>query len=443
MHGQHSSKRAYYHLYVAQVLALLSTGIATVALALLAYRLAGGDAGAVLGTAFAIKMLAYLAIAPIAAAFVGRLPRRGLLVGLDLIRAAVVLGLPFVTEVWQVYVLIFVFQAASAAFTPTFQAAIPDLLPEEKDYTKALARARLADELENAASPLLAAALLTMVSFRGVFITAMIGLLVSAALIIVVRLPEPTVAPHRSVRDRLTRGLRAFVATPRLRGLLALNLAVAAGTAMVVVNTVVLVQARLGLGEEATALALAAFGIGSALAALVLPRLLESVPDRTAMLAGAGLVAGGLLVGIVLPSYGVLLPLWLVLGLGCSLGQIPAGGLLRRSAGRADRQYLYAAQFALAHGCLLITYPLAGWLGATSGLKIDFAVLGLLAVGAVVLALRLWPRQDPGSAEEVEFTPDDDPWHPTGSGLPRRDGAAPAGKSMTNPAVGAGGRHAP
>jgi hypothetical protein len=45
-------------LYSAQVLALLSTGIATVALALLAYKLAGDDAGAVLGTAFAIKMLA-------------------------------------------------------------------------------------------------------------------------------------------------------------------------------------------------------------------------------------------------------------------------------------------------------------------------------------------------------------------------------------------------
>jgi MFS family permease len=195
--GARSNKRAYYHLYLAQVLALVSTGIATVALALLAYDLAGEDAGAVLGTAFAIKMLAYLAIPPIAVAFVERLPRRALLVGLDLVRAAVVLTLPFVTEVWQVYVLIFTFQAASAVFTPTFQATIPDLLPEEKDYTKALARARLAYDLENAISPLLAAALLTAVSSRGVFITAVIGLLVSAALIVVLcpsRPPRPAAA---------------------------------------------------------------------------------------------------------------------------------------------------------------------------------------------------------------------------------------------------------
>jgi predicted MFS family arabinose efflux permease len=85
-------------------------------------------------------------------------------------------------------------------------------------------------------------------------------------------------------------------------------------------------------------------------------------------------------------------------------------------APRADRQYLYAAQFALAHGCLLITYPLAGWLGASAGLKIDFAVLGLMAAVAVVLAARLWPHADSGPIEEVELTPEDVLSRPNGSG---------------------------
>jgi MFS family permease len=414
--GRSTDKRAYYHLYFAQVLALLSTGIATVALALLAYNLAGGDAGAVLGTAFAIKMLAYLGIAPIAAAFVERLPRRALLVSLDLVRAAIVLALPFVTEVWHIYLLIFMFQAASAVFTPTFQSTIPDLLPEEKDYTKALARSSLVHELENALSPLLAAALLAVTSSRGVFMAAVLGLLVSAALILAINLPASTASTRGGLRDRLTRGLRIFLATPRLRGLLALNLAVAAAVAMVTVNTVVLVQARFGLTEEATALALAAFGAGSVLAALAMPRLLEAIAVRTAMLAGAVLLAGGLLGGVVLPGYGVLLPLWFTLGLGCTLGQTPAGGLLRRSAAREDRQYLYAAQFALAHGCLLITYPLAGWLGAGVGLKVDFAVLGLIAAVAGAVAVRLWPHSDPGAAKSVRFAGDDGMWRPDGPG---------------------------
>src|SRR5215210_5880533 len=135
--------RTYRHLFAAQVIALAGTGLLTVALGLLAFQLAGAEAGAVLGTALAIKMIAYVGVAPVAAAFAERLPRRTMLVCLDLIRASVAILLPFVTEVWQIYVLIFVLQAASAAFTPTFQATIPDILPDEREYTRALSLSRL------------------------------------------------------------------------------------------------------------------------------------------------------------------------------------------------------------------------------------------------------------------------------------------------------------
>ncbi|MDI9757294.1 MFS transporter, partial [Acinetobacter baumannii] len=141
--------RTYRHLFTAQVIALVGTGLMTVALGLLAYELAGADAGAVLGTALAIKMLAYVGVAPVAQAFADWLPRRLLLVALDLIRAAVAICLPFVTEVWQIYLLIFILQAASAGFTPTFQATIPDILPDEEEYTKALSLSRLAYDLES------------------------------------------------------------------------------------------------------------------------------------------------------------------------------------------------------------------------------------------------------------------------------------------------------
>src|SRR5262245_55187861 len=111
--------RTYRHLFLAQVIALVGTGLATVALGLLAYELAGAEAGAVLGTALAIKMIAYVGVASVAAALAERLPRRSVLVALDLVRAAVAALLPFVTEVWQIYLLIFVLQSASAGFTPT------------------------------------------------------------------------------------------------------------------------------------------------------------------------------------------------------------------------------------------------------------------------------------------------------------------------------------
>jgi hypothetical protein len=106
-------------------------GLSTVAIGLLAYDLAGEKAGAVLDTALAIKMIAYVGIPPVASAFAERLPRRGFLIALDLVRSATMLLLPFVDQVWQIYVLIFALQSASASFTPAFQATIPDILPDE------------------------------------------------------------------------------------------------------------------------------------------------------------------------------------------------------------------------------------------------------------------------------------------------------------------------
>ena len=390
------SNRTYRHLFLAQAIALVGTGLATVALSLLAFDLAGANAGVVLGTALAIKMLAYIGIAPVASALAERLPRRAVLVGLDLVRAAIALMMPFVTQIWQIYLLIFVLQAASAAFTPTFQATIPDVLPEESAYTKALSLSRLAYDLENLVSPMLAALLLSVVSYHSLFGGTALGFLASAALVVSAVLPRAKMPPKRGIYERTTRGLRIYLATPRLRGLLALNLAIASGSAMVIVNTVVLVQSGFGLTQTATAIALASFGAGSMLVALVLPKLLDRVPDRRAMLAGAALISVCLLAGFVLATrYAVLLPLWFVMGLGYSLAQTPSGRLLRRSSGEADRPALFAAQFALSHACWLITYPLAGWLGAKFGLATSFVALGTVAAAAVLLSMRLWPSDDP------------------------------------------------
>lgn len=208
------NNRTYRHLFTAQVIALVGTGLMTVALGLLAYELAGADAGAVLGTALAIKMLAYAGVAPVAQAFADRLPRRSLLVALDLVRAAVALCLPFVTEVWQIYLLIFVLQAASAGFTPTFQATIPDILPDEEDYTKALSLSRLAYDLESLISPMLAAALLTVISFHNLFAGTVLGFLVSAALVVSVRLP--TSVPARAAASGSERRAARASTSPRL-----------------------------------------------------------------------------------------------------------------------------------------------------------------------------------------------------------------------------------
>ncbi|MCF6326639.1 MAG: MFS transporter [Devosiaceae bacterium] len=409
------ANRTYRHLFGAQIIALIGTGLATVALGLMAWQIAGENAGMVLGTAFAIKMLAYVILAPIASAFADRVPRRAMLVTLDLIRAGVALALPFVTEIWQIYILIFLLQAASAGFTPTFQATIPDVLPNEEEYTRALSLSRLAYDLESLISPMLAVALLSVVSFPVLFYGTVIGFVASAILVASTSLPSAALpsaesSVKRNVWERTTRGIRIYLATPRLRGLLALNLAVAAAGAMVIVNTVVIVQTRFGLEQSAVAWALAAFGGGSMAGSLILPRLLQKIPDRPVMITGAGLLVVGTALGPLAGSLIALASLWLLIGFGYSLTMTPSGRLLRRSAHAQDRPAIFAAQFALSHVCWLITYPIAGFFGARFGLDATFMVLAAIAALGLVGALRIWPASEPETMEHEH--PDLSPQHP-------------------------------
>ncbi|MBN8814120.1 MAG: MFS transporter [Sphingomonas sp.] len=417
------ANRTYRHLFLAQIIALIGTGLATVALGLLAYDIAGGDAGAVLGTALAIKMVAYIGVAPIAGAFANKVPRRALLVAMDVLRAGVAVCLPFVTQVWQVYVLIFVLQSASAAFTPTFQATIPDVLAEERDYTRALSLSRLAYDMESLTSPILAAGLLTLISYHWLFSGTAIGFVASALLVVSTTLPRPKpIEDEGGIYDKTTRGTRIYLKTPRLRGLLALTLAAAAASAMVIVNTVVIVRG-MGLSQRDVALTLAAFGGGSITAALTLPRILDRISDRTVMLVAAALMtmvlAAMAVVTLVMGKSGgywfVLLAGWLVMGVAYSASVTPSGRLLRRSAHAEDRPALFAAQFALSHVCWLICYPLVGQLGARVGMAAAFGGMAVIAAIGTLLALWLWPANDPDVVAHAHGDlAADDPHHAEG-----------------------------
>lgn len=400
----------YRRLFAAQILSLLGTGLATVALGLLAYDLAGPRAGIVLGTALTIKMVAFVTVPLLGGALLARLPRRQLMVTLDLVRAAMALSLPFVDQIWQVYLLVFLLQSASAGFTPTFQAVIPDVLPDEAVYTRALSLSRLAYDLESLASPALAAALLLLVPFHALFGGTSLGFLASAALVLSCRLPARAAAATPFAR-RATAGLRIYLGTPRLRGLLALTVGIAASSAMVIVNTVVLVRDGLGLGDAQVAVALGAYGLGSMAAALSLPRLLDQLSDRPVMLSGGACLAALLALGAALAwrdllDFPVLLSLWAALGAAFATVQTPAGRLIARSARSDTRPAVFAAQFALSHACWLVAYPAAGVVAAGWGTGAAFALLALAAGAGLIAAHRLWPAAD---AEVLAHRHDDLP----------------------------------
>ena len=386
----------FRNLFAAQVVALIGSGLSTVAMTLLAYDLAGGNAASVLGSALACKMVAYVVFAPIVGGLAHRFDRKRFLIGMDLVRAGIIVAMPFATAVWHLYGLIFLLSLFSAGFKPVYAATIPELLPNERQYTRALAMSRLAYDLENVLSPTFAALALLYLSYTGLFVTNAVAFLISAVLIFATALPSAREVFRRgAIADEIGFGIRSYLKTPRLRGLLALYMGVASASAMIIVNTVTYIRDTLGGSESDVAMALAAAGGGSMIAALGLPKVLDRIPERSVMLSGALVMAAGLGLLSTAPSFTGVWPIWFLIGFGWSLVQTPAGRVVNRSSSAADRPAYFSAQFALSHACWLIFYPVAGQFGTHFGVPATALALGAGVLVFTVVAARLWPRDDP------------------------------------------------
>lgn len=170
---------------------------------------------------------------------------------------------------------------------------------------------------------------------------------------------------------------------------------------MVIVNSVVYIQSKLGRPATDVPLGLATFGIGSMVMALLLPKLLETRVDLPAIMTGAAIIAVSLAAGVGVTQLGMphewpaLLGLWFAMGLCYSMTLTPSGRLPKRSAYPQDRPAVLAAQFSLSHCCWLFTYPLAGQLAARFGMTAAFAVLATMTAAGFTIAWKVWPANDP------------------------------------------------
>ncbi len=386
---------SFRKLFAAQVIALVGTGLSTVGLSLLAYNLAGGNAGAVLGIALACKMIAYVFFAPIVGGLAHRFPRKPFLISLDVIRAFLVLLMPFVYELWHIYLLIFLLNFFSAGFKPVFQAVIPDILEDDVMYGKALSYSRLAYDLENLLSPTFAALALIYFSYTGLFVGNSIAFIISAAIIVITFIPLPKpVERTGNILSEVSYGIVAYFKTPRLRSLLILYFAVASASAMVIVNTIIYVKEYLGGSDSELAIFFAASGFGSMLAALSFPRLSGIFKDKSIVQSGAIFLAISLCLMATEPTLYFALFTWFLTGVGLSLVQTPSGRIVNLSATPSDRSSYFSAQFSLSHLCWLITYPLVGQLVLYFGFAFSAAFLACIILTCFIFSILFWPNEN-------------------------------------------------
>ncbi len=403
-----SGNRDFRRLFTAQLTSLVGSGVTSVALAAFAYQLTGRNATVVVGAALTLRILAFVLFSPIAGVLADRVDRKQLLVAADVIRVALLGFFPFVTTVWQIYGLIFVINAVTAFFTPTFEASIPDVVGT-KLYTRAVSLSRVAQDLEAAGGPLIAGVLIALVGVRWAFWFDAVTYVASAVLVLqshVPRAARPTEAfPWRKFVPEVTYGTRLLLRVPALRQALVLHFAEATAGAAAIVATVAYAHDVLHRGNGTFAATMMALGLGSSAAALLAARYVERITRaaqhatqdpaathiryhawaRHTMVLGGGLMAIALLPGVLRPGLIFLMVLWALNGAGQALVAIPSVGLLAEHTDETERGRAYAAHFALTHLFWLITYPVTGLLARAVGVPLAFSLAGVMVVVLTLL----------------------------------------------------------
>lgn len=391
----------YLGLLSAQLVSLLGTGITSVCLALLAYELAGSDAGVVLSIIFAIKMLTYIFLSPVFAQMAKGLAKRKSLILLDLIRAGFILFIPFVTQVWQVYFLMFAIHACSAWFTPQFQSLLAEVSDDHDEYVKALSISRLAFDLEQMLSPLITALLLLVLSFRYVFFLDAMSFLVSASLLLFVSIPlkqgTKPVIQASGLLGNLTLGLKNYLSKPSLKALWFAYLAAASASAMVLVNTVVYVHDILKGNESETALAMMLVGLGSMFVALGLPYWVKKLSLERFHWIGMVTLLFAFLIPLLSSSWFGFAAFCVAMGVGMSCIQTTSGLIIVQTCGTEETAPYFAAHFSLTHCWWLITYLIAGLSAQLLGLSMAYLVMSGLTMLSIVAYFWVTKRVNSGT----------------------------------------------
>ena len=358
----------FARLYTAQTTSLLGDALTWVGLALLAFELAGKNAAVVLSVALTLRVTAFVLLSPLAGAIADRLDRKKIMVVTHIFRMLIVGMLPFVTQIWQIYVLIFALNVFNAFFTPTYQATIP-LVTGENDYPQAIALSAATFQLLGVLGPGIAGSVAAFIGARQVFFLDALSFAIAAVLIFT--LPGQLVVAQSQQPSRTTRrtwgdikdGTTRLLTDAPIRYALAMQLVASIAGAQILVNTVGYVQGTLRLQEVQYGWVMAAFGIGATLCAVIFGTFNRSLPRTTFVLIGATLITLALLPA----NYANLTPLmllWVVAGAGQSLVNLPTQTLIADRIPSGVQGRVYGAHFAWSHLWWAISYPLAGWLGS-------------------------------------------------------------------------------
>jgi len=371
-----------------------------------------GDRASLVGLAVFLAFLPYLLLGPVAGAWVDRGDRRRIMVISDLLRAALLLALPWLAAAFggMSYALIvgvgFLLAAFSTPFVPARDALLPDLLATGAEGGPSLARwnaiMQISGQLAMICGLGLGGLLLggSAVGAAGdvervVRVLQLDGgtFLASALLLALLVLPRtrrrarPTTPLRREVRE----GLAYAARDPLVGGLLLLtaldNLAIM-GPA--IVGAALLVRDVYHLGAGAYAWFEGCMAVGMVLGSLALVVLGRRVSLRRVVL--WGMVMDGLtyLPYVWLDDYAVSLVVIALHGAFIPLIVVGRTTLIQRHVPRERHGRVFALVGITVIGMSALSAALSGWIAEWTGPRALFGLAGVFGAFCGILGFALW-----------------------------------------------------
>jgi len=348
-------------------------------------------------------------LGPLTGTVADRLDRRRVMVGCELLQAALVgviaLWLPALP---LLLVLVGLRAVAGQVFQPASRAAVPAVVPE-RDLERANAAVGVATNGGEALGPLVAALLLPVLEVRGVLLVDAASFLVSAALLGLLpplaRSGDGDPARPASFLADAGAGLRYLRGQPILRVVIGGYVAVVACTGIDDVALVFLATDTFGAGESAAGLLLAAVGIGLLAGYALLartggrapidrgtaPAVPRTPPAAALLLAGFAVSsAGNLLTGLAW-AVAAAFAVQAVRGLGIAAMDVAATTLVQRVAPPGLQGRVFGSLYGGIGVAAALSYLLGGLLLDRTTPRVAFVAAGaagLLATAATALALR-------------------------------------------------------
>ena len=381
--------RDFALLSVGQAISLLGDGVYLVAIAWLVYDLSNAPSAlALVGVAWTLPMVAALLFTGV---LTDRVERKRVLVAADLLRGAAigamaVLALTGAIELWHVVVLVVAYGLGEALFGPAFTAIMPGVVPRD-ELLQANALKELMEPLGlRFAGPALGG-LLIAVAGVGTALLVDAATFVLSAVAVSFMTPRP-VEPEarRSVRRELRAGFAYVRANAWIWATLcAASLALLASWGPYEVLLPYIIRNDLGGDAAVFGVVLAAGGLGSIVAALVIAR--TGPPRRHVTFMYVGFTVGiALDVGLALSGAAWQMCLIAFVSWMATTGGMVVWNTLMQTLVPADMlgrvsSLDWMVSIGLAPVSFALTGPAAELIGARATLAVSGA-LGAVAIGA-------------------------------------------------------------